>query len=89
MESMKLGEVFQGYRMTGGAYGDPVPIASTQELSEFILANVEQYEELRVVDKNDELVFHVFDQELLHPVPERGAGKRNRWDRVQKKFIEQ
>ncbi len=82
----KFSEVFQGYCMNkDGSYSNPVLIHSQSELSQFILKNVEQFYELRVVDKTDSCCMHVIDRTLVFPVPEHGSNA-NVWDSEKKVF---
>lgn len=80
-------EKFLGYKMNQrGRYGDPVGINTEDELSAFLIDNVEKYHELRVTDGNDYLVFHVMEQVLLYPLSV-GMDANNKWDSAKKRFV--
>lgn len=85
---MDLGERFYGYTMDDqGRYPDPVVIESKEELSRFLIDNVEKHYELRVTDTSDFLVMHVVNQVLVFPVPAHGKAQ-NHWDSEAKRFVD-
>lgn len=79
-------ETMLGYCMTSdGRYGPPKRLNSKEELKAFIVENVEQHYELRIVDLGDLITMQIIDRELLFPKP-AGAG-RNRWNAEQQRFV--
>jgi hypothetical protein len=77
---------FQGYTMDQeGRYPDPVIVNNGDDLKLFLDENVEKHHELRVVDKEDLIVFHVIDQVLVFPIPEHGSSA-NKWNPESKMF---
>lgn len=79
-------ETMLGYCMTSDErYGPPKRLNSEEELKAFIVENVEQHYELRIVDLGDLITMQIIDRELLFPKPE-GAG-RNKWNAERQKFV--
>jgi hypothetical protein len=76
-----------GYRIdTDGYYNDGLHISSENDFSDFLISNVTQYHELRIIDKDDYLVMHVINQTLVFPLPEHG-NENNKWDAESNMFV--
>lgn len=81
-------ETFYGYQMDSiGRYPAKVTINSMEELSKFLLANIETVHELLVTDKDDMTVMHCKERVLLFPIPKHGS-INNYWCSLEKKFVE-
>ncbi len=68
-----------------GRYGSSVTINSEPEFSQFLVEHIAKHHELRVVDENDDIVFHAIDQVLIYPIPSNGS-PNNKWNDEKKMF---
>lgn len=89
MKTEKDWEPMLGYCMDrDGQHEKPVRLNSSDELMEFLVANVEKYHELRVTDMMDLLTMHVVNRSLIFPVPE-GRSDHNKWNSERRIFLEE
>lgn len=78
-----------GYLMNENEeYDEPTRINTQEEMSAFLINNVEKHYELRVIDSEDLCVFQVIEQTLVFPIPQHGS-QNNKWDSEKKKFVNQ
>ena len=79
--------ILNGYCFTKkGTHSSPTPLATINEITEFIQENVDQHYEIRIVNPEDDCTaMHIVDQTLMFPLPE-GLDKENKWNPVEKKF---
>lgn len=85
-ENIKWPEPFDAYLMTKeGIYDQPTKIESSEQLHNFLVLNIMDNYEIRVVDNNDFIVLQVIEQKLVFPLG-YGMSPNNHWDPETKKF---
>lgn len=79
--------MFNGYCFTKkGTHSGPTPLATINEITEYLHERVEKHHEIRIVDPADDCtVMHIVEQTLLFPIPD-GLTKENKWNPIEKKF---
>lgn len=79
--------MLNGYCFTKkGTHSGPTPLATIDEVTQFLHDNVESNYEIRIVNPLDDCTaMHIVEQTLLFPIPD-GLTKDNRWNPMDKKF---
>jgi len=83
MEHNLKGYVFN----KNGTHGAPININTDEDMSKFLLDNIETAHELRVVDSEDFTVFQATEKVLIYPLP-KGASEKNCWNSEMKRFMD-
>lgn len=82
---IEIGEVYAYLMNKDGTYDKPIVVNSTAKFEEVVYGNIEKVYEIRVVDKDDCIVFQVIDKTLVFPIPDFGA-PNNVWNSQNKQF---